>query len=150
MEPYILQHKVVSCRLILRNAAASYQGCIFYLPNSQIPFQPDLIRVDQISQQNANTLNTNHWILRSNIVNDDILFCFPGVQFNISPGTIIKPTRPITDIRMTVSYWGLTGGAAGTVPVIEQQPNTGVNAMGALTTLFVQLSFFQMVPGWDK
>jgi hypothetical protein len=128
--------------MVLRNAGAtSYQGCILNIPGSQIPFTPDIIRVDNVSLQTSGVNTGNHWLLRSNIVNDDILLAFAGVAFNISPGTIIKPTRPINSIQMAVTYWGPTGGA--NLPVIEQQPNTGTG-MGAITILVVQLSFFQL------
>jgi hypothetical protein len=142
MEAKILQHRVISCRMVLRNAGAtSYQGCILNIPGSQIPFTPDVIRIDNISLQTSGTSVQNHWLLRSNIVNDDILFAFNGTAFNISPGTIIKPTRPINSIQMAVTYWGLTNGA--NLPVIEQQPNTGTG-MTAINIMVIQLSFFQL------
>lgn len=142
LESRILQHRVIPCRMVLRNAAAnSYQGCILNIPNSQIPYQPDLIRIDSISLQTTGTTVANHWLLRSNIVNNDILFAFTGSSFNIFPGTIIKPTRPINSIQMAVTYWGLIGGT--NLPVTEQQPNTGTG-MSAINILIVQLSFFQL------
>jgi len=138
MELLIEQQKTVTARIIMRTnlpaGVAGYGPAIFYLPTAEIPFQPDLITVDNIALTASVPLAAQTFLLRSSIVDDDVLFAFPGFANVYAPRIVIKPNKPITDVRFQVSRQDATGEA----PLREAPGITG-NWLLTVTMNFIQL-----------
>jgi hypothetical protein len=133
MELKIVQQKTITARMVLHTQAPnSYAGCNFVLSNADIPFQPDLITIDNITLT-ATSTNTNSYLLRSSLVNDDVLFGFLGNPYMVAPNITIKPNKPLSNITFSVSGFG----DAGEVPPVSL-PMTGLWLL-SITMNFIEL-----------
>jgi hypothetical protein len=99
-------------RTVAPAGVAGYGPAIFYLPTAEIPFTPDLITVDNIALTTTVPLASQTFLLRSSIVDDDVLFAFPGASNTYAPRIVIKPNKPITDVRFQVSRQDANGEAS--------------------------------------
>lgn len=133
MELKIVQQKTITARMILHTQVPnSYAGCNFVISNADIPFQPDLITIDNITLT-ATSTNTNSYLLRSSLVNDDVLFGFLGNPYMVAPNITIKPNKPLSNITFSVSGFG----DAGEVPPVSL-PMTGLWLL-SITMNFIEL-----------
>ena len=135
MELKIVQQKTITVRMILHTQVPnSYAGCNFVLSNADIPFQPDLITIDNIALT-ATSTNTNSYLLRSSLVNDDVLFGFLGNPYMVAPNITIKPNKPLSNITFSVSGFG----DAGEVPPVSLPA-----PMAGLWLLSITMNFIEL------
>jgi len=138
---HVREQRTVSLRTTLFSGG-SYAGCNFVLPQNQIPFEdPDFLTIDSVSMV-ASTPNSFRYVLRSNIVENDIFYSFLGVGANtFTLNMLVKPQGPVKNITLVCNA---VAPEVGSLLLREEQPSAGFQPMGGTWILVVKITFYKL------
>lgn len=121
--------------------SGNYAGCNFILPSNQIPFDdPDFITIDTVSMVSS-TSNNFRYVLRSNIVENDIFYSFLGSGPNTF--TLDMLVKPQGHIRYITLVCNGVAPEAGSLILREEQPSATFQPMGGTWILVLKLTFYK-------